>query len=74
MRGTSNEILEETRCLWQQRTEQPVSEEDARRMVGNVVAFFQLLDEWDQHGTKNNDTDATCFAVGPGRGQTKTAN
>jgi hypothetical protein len=40
--------IEETRRFREARTEQPVSEEDAREIIHNLTAFFDLLDKWDR--------------------------
>jgi len=69
-----DDIIEHTIDFWLQRTPVEVSPEDAREAAANAVAFFQVLSDWDQHATEINDSDATCSAVGPDRGQTKTAN
>jgi len=44
----SGDAIEETRRFWEARTGQPVSEEDAREIIHNLAAFFDLLDKWDR--------------------------
>jgi hypothetical protein len=56
----SDEAIEETRRFWEAYTGQPVSEEDAREIIHNLAAFFDLLDKWDRE---------TRGAPSPGRAQ-----
>jgi hypothetical protein len=42
------DIIELTVTFWQERTELPVSSEDARQIIANVTGFFLLLGEWDR--------------------------
>jgi len=67
-------IIEETTDFWSQRTGEEISPEAAREAMANVVGFFRVLSEWDQHSMELNDSDATCSAGGAGRGQTRTAS
>jgi len=67
-------IIQQTTEFWSRRTGEEISPEDAREAVVNVVGFFQLLNQWDQYATGNNDTGATRYAVGAGHRQIKTAN
>jgi hypothetical protein len=39
-------LLEETTRFWQPRTSRPLTPEDARQMVENVVGFFATLQGW----------------------------
>ena len=48
MSGLSPEMTETTQRFWEKRTGEPVSEEDARETIRNVVGFFDLLDQWDR--------------------------
>ena len=44
----SGKFLDQTIHLWQPRLGRSLSQDDARHIAGNVVGFFQLLDEWDK--------------------------
>jgi len=39
-------FLEQTRRFWQERTDRPLSLEDARQIAANVTGLFQILAEW----------------------------
>ena len=39
-------LIEETIQLWQPRTSRPLTGEDARQMLENVVGFFTTLQGW----------------------------
>jgi hypothetical protein len=57
----SDDAIEETRRFWEARTGQPVSEEDAREIIHNLAALFNLLDKWDRQTRE-----------APSRGETQT--
>jgi hypothetical protein len=38
--------LERTAAGWQPLSEAPISNEDAREIIQNLTAYFQLLYEW----------------------------
>jgi hypothetical protein len=40
------EFLEQARRFWQERTDRPLSLEDARQIAANVVGMFQVLAQW----------------------------
>ena len=42
----SPELLEKTVSVFQGRTGEVVSQEEARRAVENIAGFFQVLKEW----------------------------
>ena len=44
----SETLLKHTVELWQPRTEQLFSEEDARASIENVAGFFSLLEQWER--------------------------
>jgi hypothetical protein len=44
----SPELIQQTILLLQDRTDQRISEEDARQAVENISGFFQILQEWRQ--------------------------
>jgi hypothetical protein len=41
--------------LWQQRTSQKLTAEDAREMVANVSGFFRLLAAWDRERQQEDE-------------------
>ncbi len=41
------QLITQTRNFWQQRTDEEVTDEDARQMIENVTGFFSLLREWE---------------------------
>ncbi len=40
-------LITQTRNFWQQRTDEEVTDEDARQIIENVTGFFWLLREWE---------------------------
>jgi hypothetical protein len=42
------DLLEATRRVWQPYTTRPLTREDAREIVENIVGFFDLLHEWNR--------------------------
>lgn len=42
----TDEFIEKTLFLWESRARRALTREDARRMVDNVVGFFDVLAEW----------------------------
>ena len=51
-------LIEETIQLWQPRTSRPLTGEDARQMVENVVGFFTTLQNWSTAaGTRQVEPD-----------------
>jgi len=43
----SDKFLDETTQFWQPRVGHSLNREHARQIAGNVVGFFQLLEDWD---------------------------
>ena len=41
-------LIRRTLEVWQPRTSERLTEEDARQMCANVTDFYQLLDRWDR--------------------------
>ena len=39
-------LLEDTIQFWQSRTSRPLTHEDARQTVENIVGFFTTLQNW----------------------------
>jgi hypothetical protein len=50
------DLIETTRAFWEKRLERPVSAEEAREMIANVLGYFSLLADWDSEEQKNNHT------------------
>ena len=48
MRQYSKEFIEKTIEVWQPYSPEPLTEEDAREIAGNMAELFCLLDELDQ--------------------------
>jgi len=46
MSESRQEFLEHTRRFWQERTDRPLSLEDARQIAANVAGVFQVLAQW----------------------------
>ena len=48
-----HDLLLKTAAFWEQRCGRPISSEDARELIENVVGYFTLLDKWDVSGKKD---------------------
>ncbi len=46
MSESRQKFLEDTRRFWQERTDRPLSLEDARQIAANVAGVFQVLVQW----------------------------
>ena len=46
MRQSKHQLIERTLAVWQPRTTQPLTREDARQVGENVTGFFRILLEW----------------------------
>ncbi len=44
----SDVLADEALDFWSPRSPRPLSREDGREMVTNIVGFFDLLDRWDR--------------------------
>ena len=44
----SEKTSDETVEFWSRKTGKPVTREEAREMVENIIGFFEVLDEWDK--------------------------
>jgi len=42
-----DEFLKETRQFWEPFYQRELSDEDARQIIANIKAFFEILTEWD---------------------------
>lgn len=43
----SDELVEDARRIFQERTDRNLTSEDARQMLENLTGFFSVLWEWD---------------------------
>ncbi|EJU13620.1 hypothetical protein LH128_07859 [Sphingomonas sp. LH128] len=53
-RRFSNELVEKARSVFQKRTSQKLTNEDARQMLENLTGFFRVLHEWDRAQAKGD--------------------
>ncbi len=44
----SADLIQHTIRVWEPRLGRPLSEEDARQILENVVGFFRVLHAWDR--------------------------
>jgi len=51
------DLIRHTIRVWEPRLGRSLSEEDARRILENVVGFFRVLHIWDRR-RRNADSDA----------------
>jgi hypothetical protein len=57
-------LLEDTIQFWQPRTSRPLTPEDARQAVENIVGFFTTLQNWTAAaGTHSSEADANREAA-----------
>lgn len=47
MGGISQEVIDETRRFWEASTGEKLTDEDAREAIRNIIAFLDLLAEWE---------------------------
>ncbi|EKU73468.1 MULTISPECIES: hypothetical protein [Sphingomonadales] len=47
-RRFSDQLVEKTRKLFQERTTRQLTNEDARQILENLTGFFRVLGEWDR--------------------------
>jgi hypothetical protein len=45
----SADLIQHTIRVWEPRLGRPLSEEDARQILENVVGFFRVLHGWDRN-------------------------
>jgi hypothetical protein len=48
----SDALAKEALSVFQSRTEKKLNENDAREMLGDLVNFFRILNEWDRAATQ----------------------
>jgi hypothetical protein len=48
MRMTKQELNDHTLAVWQSRTTQRLTNEDAREITQNITGFFAILAEWSR--------------------------
>jgi hypothetical protein len=59
MSKPDSKLIDQTIEVWQPRYEEELTPEDARAMVGNVVAFFDVLRDWDSEPHSNGKESNT---------------
>jgi hypothetical protein len=47
-RAANDDLIDGTIALWEPRLRRNLSREDARQIVENVTAFFNILAEWSR--------------------------
>ena len=47
MGKTKGHVIDQTLEVWQPRTSQILTREDAREIVENVTGYFRILQEWE---------------------------
>lgn len=52
MNDIPTSFLQETIKVWQPFSKEPLTLEDAREIVSNMVGFFEVLMEWDAEKKK----------------------
>lgn len=58
----SADLIQHTIRVWEPRLGRPLSEEDARQILENVVGFFHVLHGWDR---KQRDPESEGKNVDP---------
>jgi hypothetical protein len=58
----SADLIQHTIRVWEPRLRRPLSEEDARQILENVVGFFRVLHGWDR---KQRDPESESKNVEP---------
>ena len=58
-RRFSDELVEDARRHFQQRTDRQLTNEDARQMLENLTGFFMLLHEWDRADSTSDPGDGS---------------
>ena len=58
----SNNLIEQTRKVWQPRLQRNLTDEDARQIAENVTGFFAILAEWSRAVGPVPANDATVAA------------
>ncbi len=58
----SADLIQHTIRVWEPRLGRPLSEEDARQILENVVGFFRVLHGWDR---KQRDPESEPKNVDP---------
>ena len=50
-----DEFLKETRQFWESFYQRELDDEDARQIIANIKAFFEILIEWNDESNKPVD-------------------
>lgn len=48
-----DEFLKETCRFWESFYQRELADEDARQIIANIKAFFEILMEWDKDGNES---------------------
>ncbi len=64
--AANDNLIDQTRQVWQPRLGHDISREDARQIAANVTGFFSVLAEWAraEQAVPANDTDKTAQDTG----------
>jgi hypothetical protein len=57
LHAANDNLIDQTRQVWQPRLGRDLCHDDARQIKGNVVGFFSILAEWsraDMHAPAND--------------------
>ena len=66
----NDNLIDQTRKVWQPRLGRDLTREDARQIAENVTGFFALLVEWSRADLPSPANDAGK-AVSPNRGEAR---
>lgn len=63
--AANNNLIDQTRAVWQPRLGRDLSHEDARQIVENITGFFAILSEWSraERPVLANDTDKPSISI-----------
>ena len=66
--GEARSLLRETADSWQDEYAQTLNDQDAREILSNVCAFFDLLGKWSSKGGAASLAPQASEAAQPGAG------
>jgi len=64
-RGTKNNFLDQTLRVWQPRSPEQLTRDDARQIADNIAGFFSVLAEWA--AAEDGDTGSEHSLAVPAR-------
>jgi hypothetical protein len=56
LHAANDNLIDQTRRVWQPRLGRDLRHDDARQIKENVVGFFSILAEWSRADAPANDT------------------